>query len=182
MVLVLVAIVLGGLGNLASLAFGFDEGEVSVAFAAEHPSSWAAATYGTALLGLGLIALFVAVCALVRGRGSAWATVTLAVGSIGTQNVVSTDQASALLDYLHTHDLTQAGAGFPAFLLLLVAQITLTVALIRSRAVPLWIPIVFLTGGVVETLFAGNGVLTAALTIPQIAAEIAIGVYALKKV
>jgi hypothetical protein len=200
MLLVLAAIVLGALGNLANLLFGFDEGRVSVSFAAEHPSAWAAATYGNALLGLGLIALFTAVCVLARQRGSGWATVTLAVGSlgtflltaaaaipaglipIGTQDVISTDQANALVEYLQSHDLTQAGVAFPGFLLLLVTQITLTVALIRSRAVPLWVPIVFLAGGIVETLFAGNGALTAALTVPQLAAEVAIGVYALKRV
>lgn len=47
------------------------------------------------------------------------------------------------------HDLGQA--GFPAFLLLLIMQIAVTVALIRSRTIPLWVPILFVVGMVVET-------------------------------
>jgi hypothetical protein len=47
--------------------------------------------------------------------------------------------------------------------------------------VPLWVPIVFLLGGVVETVFAGGGALTAVLTVPQIVAEIIIGWYAWRK-
>jgi hypothetical protein len=199
MFLLLVAIVLGGVGQVAGLMFGIDQGEVPVAWAATHQSAWAGATYGAALTGLGLIALLAAVCVLVRRRGAGWATVSLAVGSLGTflyvasaaipvavlgmgkQTIVPAAQANALVEYLGRQDMTQAGVAFPGFLLLLVTQITVTVALIRSRAVPLWVPIVFLAGGVVETLFAGNGALTAALTVPQIAAGIAIGWYAWKK-
>jgi hypothetical protein len=199
MFLVLVAIVFGAIGNLVSLVYGLDEGTISVDWAANHQSAWAASTYGGALTAMGLIALLAAVCALVRRRGATWATVSLAVGSLGTflyavsaaipvavigmgtQTVVSRADASALVDYLGRQDLTQAGVAFPGFLLLVVAQITVTVALIRSRAVPLWVPILFITGGVVETAFAGNGALTAALTIPQIVAEIAIGWYAWKR-
>jgi hypothetical protein len=199
MFLVLVAIVFGAVGNLVSLVYGLDEGDISVDWAAKHQSAWAASTYGTALAAMGLIALLAAVCALVRRRGATWATVSLAVGSLGTflyavsaaipvaiigmgtQTVVSSSDASALVDYLGKHDMTQAGIAFPGFLLLLVTQITVTVALIRSRAVPLWVPIVFIAGGVVNTVFAGNGAVTAALTIPQIVVEIVIGWYAWKR-
>jgi hypothetical protein len=197
--LLLVAIVLGGLGNLANALFGLQNGNITIDWAAKHQSAWAAATYGTALTGLSLVALLAAVCVLVRGRGARWATVSLAIGSVGTflwmvgapilaaylpmgtQNVISSAQANALVDYFEKHDMTQAGVAFPAFLLLLVTQITVTVALIRSRAVPLWVPIVFFAGGVVETVFAGGGPLTAVLTVPQILAEIAIGWYAYQK-
>ncbi len=197
--LLLVAIVLGGIGNLVNAMYGIPGGDVTVEWAAKHPSAWAAAMYGNALLGLGLLAVLAAVCVLVRRRGAAWATVSLAVGSLGTfllmvsapalavfipigkQNVISSAQASALIDYFAKHDMTQVAVAFPAFLLLLVTQLTVAVALIRSRAVPLWVPIVFLAGGVVETVFAGGGALTAALTVPQIVAEIAIGWYAWKK-
>jgi len=71
--------------------------------------------------------------------------------------------------------------AFPGFLLLLVAQITITVALIRSKALPLWVPIVFAAGFVLETALAGNGGGTTPLWIPQIVAEVAIGWYALRK-
>jgi hypothetical protein len=199
MFLVLVAIVVGGIGNLFNTMFGIQNGDITLDWAAKHQSAWVAATYGSALLGLGLVALLAAVCVLVRGRGAGWATVSLAIGSLGTflwvvssailvayvplakQTVISSAQASALVDYFSRHDMTQVAVAFPAFLLLVVTQITVTVALIRSRAVPLWVPIVFLAGGVVETVFAGGGALTAALTVPQIAAEIAVGWYAWKK-
>src|SRR6266545_1542974 len=181
--LLLVAIVLGGIGNLVNAMYGIPGGDVTVEWAAKHPSAWAAAMYGNALLGLGLLAVLAAVCVLVRRRGAAWATVSLAVGSLGTflLMVSAPAQAAALIDYFAKHDMTQVAVAFPAFLLLLVTQLTVAVALIRSRAVPLWVPIVFLAGGVVETVFAGGGALTAALTVPQIVAEIAIGWYAWKK-
>src|SRR6266545_2060196 len=197
--LLLVAIVLGGIGNLVNAMYGIPGGDVTVEWAAKHPSAWAAAMYGNALLGLGLVALLAAVCVLVRRRGAAWATVSLAIGSLGTflwvvaagvpmgflpmgkQTVISPAQASALVDYMSRHDSSQGAVAFPAFVLLLVTQITITVALIRSRAVPLWVPIVFLLGGVVETVFAGAGALTAVLTVPQIVAEIIIGWYAWRK-
>src|SRR5437764_8156313 len=118
MFLVLVAIVLGAIGNLVNLVYGLDDGTVSVDWAARHQSAWAASTYGSALTAMGLIALLAAVCALVRRRGATWATVSLAVGSLGTflyavsaaipvavigmgtQAVVSRADASALVDYL----------------------------------------------------------------------------------
>jgi hypothetical protein len=199
MFLLLVAIVLGGIGNLFATLFALPDGDFTLAWAAEHQSAWVAGLYGSALLGLGLVALLAAVCVLVRRRGAAWATISLAIGSLGTflwvvaagipmgflplakQTVISPAQASALVDYLTQHDPSHVAVAFPAFVLLLVTQITVTVALIRSRAVPLWIPIVFLLGGVVETVFAGAGALTAVLTVPQIVAEIIIGWYAWRK-
>ncbi len=45
----------------------------------------------------------------------------------------------------------QDSAGFPAFLLLLITQIAVTVTLIRSRTIPPWVPILFVVGMVVET-------------------------------
>jgi hypothetical protein len=200
MVLVLAAIVLGAIGTLVSLIWGLDEGTIpSVAWANDHPSAWAAGTYGPALTAMGIVAMLAAVCVLVRRRGATWATVSLAVGSlgafmyavsaaiplatinIGKQTVISSAQADALIDALGRQDMTAAGVAFPSFLLLLVTQITVTVALIRSRAVPLWVPIVFIAGAVVETVFAGHGALTAVLNVPQLIAMIAIGWYALKK-
>jgi hypothetical protein len=197
--LLLVAIILGAVGNLVNILFGYNGDDITVSWLASHQYAWAAALYGTAFNALGLIALLAAVCMLARRRGATWATVSLAVGSVGamlyaasaaipvafpsfgTQNVISSTDATALLNYLGAHDMTQAAAAFPAFLLLVVTQITVTVALIRSRAVPLWVPIAFILGGVVETVWAASGALTAALTIPQIVAMLAIGWYAWKK-
>jgi hypothetical protein len=199
MLLVLVAIVLGGVGTLVATLFAPPSGDLTLDWAANHQSAWAPGLYGNALLGLGLVAMLAAVCALARQRGAGWATVSLAIGTIGAflwvvaagvpsgylpiakQTVISPAQTSALVDYVAHHEMSQGAAGFPAFVLLLITQITVTVALIRSRAVPLWVPIVFLAGGAVETVFAGSGALTAVLSVPQVIAEIAIGWYAWQK-
>ncbi|GAA4708472.1 DUF4386 family protein [Phytohabitans rumicis] len=194
--LLLVAIVLGGLGNLANLLAGYNGDHVRIAWLADHQSAWIAATYGTALNVLGILALLAAVCTLVRGRGAAWATVSLAVGALGTalyavsaaipmallglgtQTTVPAADAEALLEYVRDQDLTQVGVAFPGFLLLLVAQITITVALVRSRALPAWVPILFIVGGVLAVLFAGGGPLSALLALPQYVAMVAIGWHA----
>ncbi len=199
MALLVAAIVLGGLGNLANILFGWNGDGLTVEWFASHQQAWIASTYGSALNALGLFALLVAVCVLVKGRGAAWATVSLVIGSLGTalyavsaaipvaftamgtQTVVPPAQATQLIDYFHRHELTQPAVAFPAFLLLTLTQITVTVALIRSRAVPLWVPIVFIAFGAVAIVFAASGVLTAVLTVPQIVAMVAIGWYAYRK-
>jgi hypothetical protein len=196
MALLVAAIVLGGLGQLATILFGWNGDGLSVEWFTNHQQAWIASTYGNALNALGLFALLVAVCVLVKGRGAAWATVSLVIGSlgtalyavsaaipiaftpVGTQTVVPPDQAARLIEYFHRHDVTEVAVAFPAFLLLTVTQITVTVALIRSRAVPLWVPIVFIAFGALAIVFAASGVLTAVLTVPQIVAMVAIGWYA----
>jgi hypothetical protein len=192
----LIALVLGGVGTLVLHLGGSDHGDVSPSWLAGHPAAWAATFYGGAFAVLGLAALLVTVCVLVRDRGRTWATVSLVIGSIGaafwavtvaatmsvaamgTQKIVNADQANALTAYLHEQDLSQPAVAFSGFLLLLVTQITITVALIRSRAVPLWVPVVFIAGGLLDTAFAGRGALTAALSLPQFVATVAIGWYA----
>jgi Domain of unknown function (DUF4386) len=199
LLLVLVAIAIGGIGNVIATLNAPPSGDSTLDWAAGHQSAWASGLFGNALAGLGLVALLAAVCALARRRGARWATVSLAIGSLGTflfvvssgvttvylpiakQTVLTPAQTTALADYLAQHDMSQGAVAFPAFVLLLITQITLTVALIRSRAVPLWVPIVFLAGGAMETVFAGSGALTAVLTVPQIIAEIVIGWYAWQK-
>lgn len=191
--LLVVAIVLGGIGNLANILFGYNGADVTIAWLADHQSAWAATTYGTALNALGILAVLAAVCVLARPRGSAWATVSLVTGSIGTalyavsaaiptapaalatQTVVPPADAAALLDHLLAEDLTQPAVAFPGFLLLLVAQIAITVALIRSRSVPLWVPTLFLAGGVLAVLLAGSGMVAALAAAPQFVAMVAIG-------
>ena len=199
MALLVAAIALGGLGNLANLLFGWNGDDLTVEWFASHQQAWVASTYGNALNALGLFALLVAVCVLVKGRGAAWATVSLVIGSLGTalyavsaaipvaftamgtQTVVPPAQAAQLADYFHRHEMTQSAVAFPSFLLLTITQITITVALIRSRAVPLWVPIVFLAFGALAIVFAASGVLTAVLTVPQIVAMVAIGWYAYRR-
>jgi hypothetical protein len=132
MFVVLVAIVLGGVGNLVATLFALPDGDVTLDWAAKHQSAWAAGLYGNALLGLGLVALLIAVCVLARRRGAAWATVSLAIGTLGTflwvvaaagvpmgylamgtQTVVSSAQASSLVDYMSRHDMSQGAVAFP---------------------------------------------------------------------
>ena len=194
--LLVVAIVLGGIGNLANILFGYNGAEVTIAWLTDHQSAWAAATYGTALNLLGILALLVAVCVLARRRGAGWATASLVAGSVGaalyavsaaipvapaalaTQTAVRPAGAAALLDHILAEDLTQPAVAFPGFLLLVVAQLTITVALIRSRSVPLWVPILFLVGCVLAVVFAGSGLVSALLAVPQLVAMVAIGWYA----
>lgn len=193
----LVAIVLGFVGNMwYSLAAYHGDADIKLSWLTAHQSAWVAATYGTAVNALGVIAVLLAVCILVRGKGSAWATTALVVGAIGTvlyvvstavpmqmlglgkQSVITPQQTSSLIDYLSKHDHIQGAVAFPGFLLLLVAQIAVFVALLRSRAVPLWVPIVFLVGGILDALFASGGAVTAICEIPQAVAMIALGWYA----
>jgi len=199
MLLLLVAIVLGAAGTLANVLSGYNGDEISVKWLADHPHAWVFATYGTVLSTMGLVAFLLAVCVLVRTRGATWATVGLATGAVGAsliavgsvmpmaltgingQNVVPPADLDKLIDYVAQHDVTAASLAFPGFLLLLVTQIVVTVALVRARTVPIWVPIAFIVGGVVETVFAASGVLTAVLTVPQLVAMVAVGWYAYRR-
>jgi hypothetical protein len=199
MMFVLIAIVVGEVGNMWNILAGYNGQKITTDWLTKHPSAAAADTYGTALFAVGLVALLLAVCVLVRARGAAWATLSLVVGMIGTmfwtvsaavpfafagltkQTVISTGQANALADYLSKHDTIAGSGSFPGFLLLLIAQLAITMALIRSRSVPIWVPILFVVGAVIETAFASGGALTALCTVPQIVAMIAIGWYGYRK-
>jgi hypothetical protein len=195
-----VAIVAGWIGAVWNTLAGFSgDTDLTVSWLASHQHAWIAATYGTALNAIGIVALLLAVCVLVIRRGSAWATAALVTGMIGTalyavasavpmqilglgkQTVISAAQTTSLLDYMSEHDTIQGGVAFPGFLLLLVAQILVTVALFRSRALPLWVPTLFIAGAVVQVVLAGGGVLTAVATIPETVAMVVIGWYAYRK-
>jgi hypothetical protein len=199
-ILLLVAIVLGALGNLWNTLAGYSGNtDISTSWIAAHHSAWIAATYGAALNAMGIVALLLAVCVLVRSRGATWATIGLAVGTFATflyavatavpmqalatngQSVVSAVQLQSLVTYMGQHDSIQAGVAFPSFLLLLVTQIAVTVALFRSRTLALWVPILFIAGAVVQVAFADGGLLTAASIIPQTIANVAIGWYAYRR-
>ena len=106
------------------------------------------------------ITLSIVVCGLARSRGSVWASVGavvttlggigLAMGEFGfaalswyatDTDAVSESAGSKLLDYSvdnPEHGMVVQMAGF---LLFTLGTILLLVALIRSRAVPLWLPI-----------------------------------------
>jgi hypothetical protein len=200
MMLLLVAIIIGWVGNVWNTLAGYSGTvDITVPWLAHHQTAWVAATFGSALNAMGLVALLLAVCVLVRGKGATWATVALATGGLGTflyavsaaapmqvlglgkQTVITPAQTTSLIDYLSKHDHIQASVAFPGFLLLLVAQIAVAVALFRARVLPLWVPIVFIVGAVLEVVFASGGLLTAVSTVPETAAMVAIGWYAYKK-
>lgn len=104
----------------------------------------------------------IAVCALARSRGAVWATVGGALTALGgiafamgefafvslswyatEPAALSADQGTRLLDHAvdhPEHGMVVQMAGFGLFTL---GSILLVVALIRSRAVPLWLPIAF---------------------------------------
>jgi hypothetical protein len=100
---------------------------------------------------------------------------------LGKQSVITPGQTTSLIDYMSKHDHIQASVAFPGFALLLIAQIAIAVALFRSRVLPLWVPIVFSVGAVLEVVFGGGGALTAISTVPETAAMVAIGWYAYRK-
>lgn len=65
--------------------------------------------------------------------------------------------------------------------MLLVAQIAVTAALFRSHVLPVWVPILFVVGAVLEVAFGSGGVPFALATISQTIATVAIGCAAHRK-
>lgn len=178
MTLLVGAIALGGAGQLANTLFGWNGDDLTPEWLADHRHAWIAATFGNAFLALGLIALVIAICVLVRGRGAGWATTGLVLGSVGAVlHAVSAAIPTVVADEARLES-TQTFVALPSFLLLTLTQIVVTVALVRSRAVPMWVPVVFLVSGLLGVVFAGSGALTAALALPQIVAMVAIGWFA----
>lgn len=115
--------------------------------------------FGTAV---GTIALGLAVCLLVRRRGSAWATGGAIVTSLGGLAFLGAMGAEAVLGYYvtdtgalpvetgtnfinHVNDnFAQLGVMlFPGFMLLGLGGLVLAVALWRGRAVPRWLVVAF---------------------------------------
>jgi len=94
-----------------------------------HQSAWAGATYGDALFGIGIIALLLAVCVLVRGarrglgdgqpryrRPAHWPMAGLRRRSDAGarphgQTVVSPAATQSLISYIAKHDMIQDSAG-----------------------------------------------------------------------
>src|SRR5687768_7810415 len=109
------------------------------------------------------VALSLVVCMLARSRGAAWATVGAVVTSLGgiafamgafgfaslswyatDTTAIPVESGTELLKYAvdnPQHGMVLQMAGF---LLFTVGSILLAVALIRSRSVPVWLPIAFL--------------------------------------
>jgi hypothetical protein len=109
------------------------------------------------------VALSLVVCMLARSRGAAWATVGAVVTSLGgiafamgafgfaslawyatDTTAIPVESGTEFLKYAvdnPQHGMVLQMAGF---LLFTVGSILLVVALIRSRSVPVWLPIAFL--------------------------------------
>ena len=105
----------------------------------------------------------IAVCGLARVRGSVWATIGAAVTTLGgiafamgefgfaaiswyatDTAAVSVESGTKLMDYTVDHPEHGMVVQMAGFLLFTIGSVLLAVALIRSRSVPLWLPVAFL--------------------------------------
>jgi len=121
---------------------------------------WAGIVIDAIAFGVLGIAFSLVVCAMVRSRGTAWATVgavlttlggiLLAMGEFGfaaiswyatDTNALSVPDGTKLLDYTVDHPDHGLVVQMAGFLLFTLGSILLLIALIRARAVPLWLPI-----------------------------------------
>jgi len=111
------------------------------------------------------ISLAIATCVLVQKRGSVWATVgaasTLlggllfgagvaaegaAMGYAGDPAALSPQAGQALLTYINHHPQFYVASIAPGYMLSTLGAVVISVALIRARSVPLWIPLALLVG------------------------------------
>lgn len=109
------------------------------------------------------VTLSIAVCALARARGAVWATVGAAVTTLGgivyamgafgfaaiiwyatETDAVSVADGTRLLDHAVDHPEHGMVLQMAGFLFFTIGSLVLSVALIRSRAVPRWLPIAFI--------------------------------------
>jgi hypothetical protein len=131
---------------------------------------------------------------LVRGRGSAWATVGAVVMWIGTALYAVGGAGWAAAYYFATapgvdpsvierinDDAAHVfGVMIPGALLVAVGTVIQVVGLWRSRAVPRWIPLLWLT--IVPTFIVpGNGVAGLITALPMTAASLGTAYYAWRK-
>jgi hypothetical protein len=139
----------------------------------------------------------VAAMSLVRHRGAVWVTVGAFVAWIGSTLVaatlggwamayyVATDPgldrgaATALLDRF-AHDGHLFAFGQPSSLMVTIGGIVAAIGVIRGRAVPLWIPVVWLVTAA-GTFLPSWGPLSLIAGIPSAIAAMAIGWYAYRR-
>ncbi len=131
---------------------------------------------------------------LVRGRGAAWATVGAVVMWIGTALYAVGGAGWAAAYYFATapgvdpgvierinDDAAHVfGVMIPGALLVTVGTVIQVVGLWRSRAVPRWIPVLWLTIAVTFVV-PGNGVLGLITALPMTAASLGTAYYAGRK-
>jgi hypothetical protein len=134
----------------------FDYGDI----APIHDAMWGAIVVDAVAFAVVGLTLSIVVCGLVRSRGAVWASIgavlatlggiALAMGEFGfaaiswystEPDAVSVAEGTKLLDYTVDHPEHGMVVQMAGFLLFTVGTILLLVALIRSRSVPLWLPI-----------------------------------------
>ena len=159
---------------------------------------WGLLTFGSATLVLNVPLQALATMALVRRRGSVWATVGAAMMWVGTGLYSAGVSAWAAAYYFPTDSSVDPSAGravfdaieadsahvfatlIPGALLVAIGTIVQVVGLFRARAVPIWIPIFALM--VVPTFFVpGNGAIGIVTAIPMSAAAIGLAYYAWRR-
>jgi hypothetical protein len=132
---------------------------------------------------------------LVRGRGSAWATVGAVVMWIGTAlyAVGGAGWAAAyyfatapgvdpgVIERINDDSAHVFGVLLPGALLVAVGTVIQVVGLWRSRAVPRWIPLLWLAI-VVSFVVPGNGALGLITALPMTAASLGTAYYAWRRV
>jgi hypothetical protein len=149
----------------------------------------------TAALGVSLQA--VAVMSLVRHRGALWVTVGAFLAWTGSSFLAATLGGWAMTYYVATDPGLDRGAatalldrlasdghlfafGQPGSLMVTIGGILAAVGLIRSRAVPLWLPIVWLLTAP-GTFLPSWGPLSLIAGVPSAIVGIAIGWYAYRR-
>lgn len=165
-------------------------GEFSYAVVAPiREAWWAWHLFGAVGVAAGAVAASIAVCLLVRGRGSGWADAGGALTSLGGVAFgVGIAAEGVLFAYVTDPDVLPADIGvtvmahladnperfvvaiIPGFVLLTVGPGLLAVALWLARSVPRWVPVTLAVTSVAAVVsplgaisFAVNGAFTAAL-------------------
>jgi hypothetical protein len=164
-----------------------------LAIAGRHPGQlYLAGALG--LLGLGAVAVsYPAIAALVRGRGSALATVAALVGGLGAfcgalynvlvfPNLAAAATAHlsrpAAAQFLVTTFSSGFGHGFEYayFAGQFVAPLLMGVALWRSRSVPRWLAVLFFAGLQVAELMSSAGPVVIVYMLPFAAAMVLLAI------
>lgn len=134
----------------------FDYGDI----APIRDAMWGAIVIDAVAFAVVGITLSIVVCGFARSRGAVWASIgavlttlggiALAMGEFGfaalswystETDAVPVAEGTKLLDYTVNHPEHGMVVQMAGFLLFTLGSILLIVALIRSRAVPLWLPI-----------------------------------------
>lgn len=179
------AAIVGGVGAVINTAYGFNGDDINLANIEKHGTMFALANgYGLALSMLTVIVAVLAVAALAPTRGSRWATAGLATGFLSSvllcvgggaslvllyltkPAAISTDAANSLVAYMNNNGSAIIPVIFPGFLLVLLTVILVTVAMLRARTIPMWVPIAFFVTSA-STVVVNTGAIGIVLSVLQ---------------